>query len=1707
MQLRKRSFFLTTLWIFILTLASHAAILHVSPSGTAENTGSSWATSIWPLESALERASSGDSIWIAAGVYYVPTEPLQPVRHGSFELKEGVSLYGGFAGTESSLDERQRQDTNGNGLIENWEFTNVTRLAHQSDGSGSVLHYDFPNTATEIVLDGLVISGGDAKTDLYTYSVGDSGGGAHLKGKFTIRNCVFSDNTAFVGGAMHITGEATIESCLFQDNDAQRKGGALCLSGPISVVNSVFIRNGSYSSCTSGGGAIYAEGAADINFCTVIFSESRGPGASIHFAKNSAGSLRNTIVWGSYGNSNSVYAAADLEMSNCAIDSGYLGTNCYLLSDDNSYNGINSNRNTPNAMYVCFTSTSSDSEALNLGNGSVAINRGIADDDTPEFDAAGAARIQNQVPDIGAFESSYKGQLVYDFSLDGDLYYGLTRAINITSADVDVDDLWTITDYSTDYLTIENGFVTGNRYGNYSFVLEISSPDPAIWDSSERSYSINVLRRNLEITIDNAVWVDNGAYPEFTWKLTAGELVDGDEITGEPTSSCKTFPDDNVEYAITRGSLSVTNSNNYSIKYNNGTLRCIVSAATITLSDLTAVYDGKPHTPTVTTDPAGLNYQIIYTYGEYGNYAPSEEPPTEPGSYLVTVQIVDEYYKGNVVETFTIKKATITCTADDASRGVNQPDPEFTYTYQGLLAGDTPDVIDVPPTLISTATADSPAGTYEILVTGAEDDCYEIVGIPGILRITISTPKISNLQATTLEYGQPLSHALLTATVTDPQSGEVVYGEFIWDTPELIPESGTATHTWRFVPESETVYSVITGTADVTVLPREISIKPQAATKLYGDPDPAFNYVITDGKLPNGHNLTVSYTRAAGEELGDYQVQIAEVEITSATLTVNNNYKVVTETGTLTIVKRPLTIVADDITKSRSGEDPELTWTITEGSLLENDAVTGELVREEGELPGEYAITRGTIALPDYYDLTVTGATLTIPLYQLEIYTEPDAEEPSIETVAINYGQPLEGQSQINGVVVNSYNDEVVEGTFYWVRENEILRPGIHNLAWEFIPAESAEHYAEFTGLLQLAIGPGPLTVTVADASREYREANPEFPITITGFLLNDTIACVKEMPTASCAADENSPAGTYPITISGGKSDYYYFQYVPATLTVTPAKVTTNSVQVEGNATALINYGDNLSELEITGDFSVPGQIQWQNPEQVPEVGDTSVQWVFTPDDKGYQTVTGTIPIRVVPATLVITVDSDARACGEENPEFSFDVSGFLNGDTIDCLTTLPSFSCTADKNSPPGIYTITATGATADNYVFIYQPGSLFVYAQPVTMESVTADGLGVAILNYGEPLSTLTIQGTCDVPGTIQWMNPEWIPEVADTTAEWLFVPDDKNYQTLTGTIALDVRPQILTVYIHDKECQVGAALPEFTCEYDGFVNGDDLTCITEDVTLSLEAGEVTTPGLYTIIASGGDAANYIFDYDFHPGTLRVYTVPILVAPELVNNQDAGAVITQTLTFQDGSSDTFDFTVGSTIVATLEEALALPASTGTVLVAQGTYSATSGSFALDGIAEIQAVSLDSNAGEVVFDSPIAVTNSTGFTAKGVTFTCPEETPAVTIDAAGAAVTFQECAFDAPTAISVNSAQGLTLRDCDLVFDYAAITVAQDAALTLDSVSFTASDDAASEFYYLDGAALTGEIDLTKCSFANEEGTGFVDHINAPNATLLLE
>lgn len=245
------------------------AVLFVDASAAGSGNGLAWNSAFQSLQDALNLASSSteySEIWIADGTYTPSARATSSeARSETFALVDGVSLYGGFAGTETSKAQRQTKadgsyvyETILSGdLVGNDNFTEPATL---HDNAYTVLYCYGINTSTTV--EGLVITGGNAAlSTVHTGTVPPqwiNGGGVYVNNStgLVLDNLVVSGNSsANSGGGIYIaSGTVQVEDCVIVNNAATEMGGGIHLaSGTLNVVASQFKDNFAE---TVGGGAL-----------------------------------------------------------------------------------------------------------------------------------------------------------------------------------------------------------------------------------------------------------------------------------------------------------------------------------------------------------------------------------------------------------------------------------------------------------------------------------------------------------------------------------------------------------------------------------------------------------------------------------------------------------------------------------------------------------------------------------------------------------------------------------------------------------------------------------------------------------------------------------------------------------------------------------------------------------------------------------------------------------------------------------------------------------------------------------------------------------------------------------------------------------------------------------------------------------------------------------------------------------------------------------------------------------------------------------------------------------------------------------------------------------------------------------------------------------------------------------------------------------
>ena len=305
--------FFTTLLSFLLLAGSlSAARFFVKPDGTGN--GSSWEQAT-TLQQALSQAVSQDEIWATDGLYVVP---VTDGRNSTFTVPAGVKLYGGFAGTEITLNHRMAGFHSVlSGDIGQPEVT--------ADNVYTVVTLRSDNEQPS-VFDGFLVTGGASRNFKDGLDVGSAGGGLYIEAGETlashmIANCIFTGNKAHNGGAVLVdTGNPSFINCVFKGNTADFNGGAVYNQGTASVANPIF-RNCLFEDNSSNSGAGMtnngSNGSANplIVSCQFIDNVSLMNGAAIYNISDDSGETQPVIQ-------NSVFIGNDSILGEDVSDDG-----------------------------------------------------------------------------------------------------------------------------------------------------------------------------------------------------------------------------------------------------------------------------------------------------------------------------------------------------------------------------------------------------------------------------------------------------------------------------------------------------------------------------------------------------------------------------------------------------------------------------------------------------------------------------------------------------------------------------------------------------------------------------------------------------------------------------------------------------------------------------------------------------------------------------------------------------------------------------------------------------------------------------------------------------------------------------------------------------------------------------------------------------------------------------------------------------------------------------------------------------------------------------------------------------------------------------------------------------------------------------------------------------------------------------------------
>ena len=335
----------------------------------------------------------------------------------------------------------------------------------------------------------------------------------------------------------------------------------------------------------------------------------------------------------------------------------------------------------------------------------------------------------------------------------------------------------------------------------------------------------------------------------------------------------------------------------------------------------------------------------------------------------------------------TVNKATLTYTANAASRTYGDANPALSGTVTGFKGSDTL-ASATGGTLVwgTTANAASNAGGYAITGSGLTAANYDFVqAASNATALTVNKATLTyTANAASRIYGDanPALSGTISGWKNADNQGNATTGTLSWGTTAdaasnagsyAITGSGLTAANYDFMQAGSNATALTVNKATLTVT-------ANAASKTYGTSDPALTYGVNglvNGDMADGV-LSGGLARTAGETVAGGPYAISQ-----GTLNANGNYTINYTGASLTITPRALIVTANNA--NRYVGQPTPPFSASYSGLAAGDtpaslsgALTFGTSATSSSPAGNYAITlTGTLASPNY-TVTYVNGVLTI---------------------------------------------------------------------------------------------------------------------------------------------------------------------------------------------------------------------------------------------------------------------------------------------------------------------------------------------------------------------------------------------------------------------------------------------------------------------------------------------------------------------------------------------------------------------------------------------------------------------------------------------------------------------------------------------------------------------------------------------------------
>ena len=255
----------------------------------------------------------------------------------------------------------------------------------------------------------------------------------------------------------------------------------------------------------------------------------------------------------------------------------------------------------------------------------------------------------------------------------------------------------------------------------------------------------------------------------------------------------------------------------------------------------------------------------------------------------------------------------------------------------------------------------------------------------------------------------------------------------------------------------------------------------------------------------------------------------------------NPNYETATNSYTLTVTPKKVTVKAEDKTKTYGQGDPDLTATV-DGTLGE-DKVVYDLAREVGEDVGSYTITPSGAATQGNYTVEYKTGTLTI------------TKAGTLTVSGEAYNDTYDGQTHGDAATTNVPEGTTIEYSTDGGKSWSETVPTIKDVGSIEVQVRATNpNYETATNSYTLTVTPKKVTITVNDSSKVYGEDDPTFSGKVEGLAAEGDLGEITY--SRSNVGEENVDTYEDVLTAKYTENGNYDVTVIPGDFTITDDNV-----------------------------------------------------------------------------------------------------------------------------------------------------------------------------------------------------------------------------------------------------------------------------------------------------------------------------------------------------------------------------------------------------------------------------------------------------------------------------------------------------------------------------------------------------------------------